>query len=136
VARHVERPTDDPVQRLFSLSVDMLGTASAEGFFTRLNPAWEQCLGWTSEQLMAAPFISFVHPDDVDATVAVAAGLSGPGSRHVVAFENRYRAPAATAGCSGRPSPSAASCTSSSATSARGGRPSWRSAAPRRCTGR
>ena len=69
----------------------MLGTASVEGYFTELNPAWEACLGWTCEELMAEPYVSFVHPDDVEATLARTAGLAEPDSRSVVAFENRYR---------------------------------------------
>ena len=69
----------------------MLGTASMDGYFTELNPAWERWLGWTCEELMAEPFISFVHPDDVEATLARTAGLAEPDSGSVVAFENRYR---------------------------------------------
>jgi PAS domain S-box-containing protein len=91
MALEVQRQSADPVQKLFELSVDMLGTASAEGYFTRLNPAWERTLGWTDEELMAAPFTAFVHPDDVEATIAQAQRLTGPGNPKVVAFENRYR---------------------------------------------
>jgi PAS domain S-box-containing protein len=91
VALPAERQPTDPVQRLFELSVDMLGTASADGYFTRLNPAWERTLGWSGDELMAAPFSSFVHPDDVDATLEQAGRLSGSGRPLVVAFENRYR---------------------------------------------
>ena len=40
---------------------------------------------------MAEPFISFVHPDDVDATLAVAARTPEPGGSAGIAFENRYR---------------------------------------------
>ena len=85
------RDAIDPVQRLFELSVDMLGTASAEGYFTRLNPAWTQTLGWSVEELMAEPFLSFVHPDDVAMTVEVATRIPEPGATGTVAFENRYR---------------------------------------------
>jgi diguanylate cyclase (GGDEF)-like protein/PAS domain S-box-containing protein len=77
----------DPIQRLFSLSVDMLGTASTDGYFTQLNPAWERCLGWTREELQAAPLLSFVHPDDAERTAEVTARPS----EVVRAFENRYR---------------------------------------------
>jgi diguanylate cyclase (GGDEF)-like protein/PAS domain S-box-containing protein len=84
-------PTVDPIHRLFSLSADMLGTASADGYFTQLNPAWERSLGWTSEELMVEPYLSFVHPDDVQRTAAEAARLSGAASDVLRAFENRYR---------------------------------------------
>ena len=81
----------EPVQRLFELSVDMLGTASAAGYFTRLNPAWTQTLGWSLGELMAEPFLSFVHPDDVAMTLEVATRIPEPGTAPTVAFENRYR---------------------------------------------
>ena len=84
------RPSVDAIQRLFELSGDMLGT-SRDGSFTELNPAWEQCLGWTREELMAEPFISFVHPDDVAATLDRGTQLATPGSDAAVTFENRYR---------------------------------------------
>jgi diguanylate cyclase (GGDEF)-like protein/PAS domain S-box-containing protein len=90
VARDAERPSDDAVQRLFELSLEMLGT-SQDGYFTKLNPAWERWLGWTREELMAAPFISFVHPDDVEATAARAPLLADSGEEAVVTHENRYR---------------------------------------------
>ena len=80
-----------PVQRLFELSVDMLGTASADGYFTRLNPAWSRRLGWSLDELMAEPFLSFVHPDDVAATLEVATRIPEPGAPASIAFENRYR---------------------------------------------
>lgn len=80
-----------PVERLFAMSLDMLGTASLDGYFMHLNPAWERTLGWTSEQLMAEPFISFVHPDDVDATLEHARVLGAESGAQVVSFENRYR---------------------------------------------
>lgn len=87
---NTERPSEDPVARLFELSLDMLGTASG-GYFTRLNPAWERTLGWTNEELMAAPFLSFVHPDDVEATTARSMELTQAGGPEVVSFEIRYR---------------------------------------------
>ena len=55
------------LQRLFELSPDLLAIASPDGYFTALNPAWERTLGWTAEELMAAPLASFVQPDDIGA---------------------------------------------------------------------
>jgi PAS domain S-box-containing protein len=77
--------------RLVEMSIDMLGTASFEGYFTDLNPAWERALGWTIEQLMAQPFIAFVHPDDVPETLAQAQRLASLAGTELVSFENRYR---------------------------------------------
>ena len=81
----------EALERLFEMSLDMLGTASRDGYLMRLNPAWERTLGWSRQELMAEPFVAFVHPDDVEATIATAAALAEPGRQELVNFENRYR---------------------------------------------
>lgn len=75
--------------RLFELSVDLLCIADTDGFFKRVNRAFERTLGWTREELLRQPFIEFVHPADREATVREVVRLaSGLPSR---SFENRYR---------------------------------------------
>jgi PAS domain S-box-containing protein len=54
--------------RNFEVSHDMLCTANFAGYFTQLNQAWEETLGWSRETLMSRPFIEFVHPDDRELT--------------------------------------------------------------------
>lgn len=75
--------------RFFNLSLDMLMIANLDGYFVHANPAWEQTLGFTPQELTAYPFIEFVHPADRAATQValdlLAAGIS------VNSFENRYR---------------------------------------------
>ena len=83
------RAAGDGSDRWFAMASDMLATATPEGRFTRLNPAWETTLGWTREELMARPYLEFIHPEDVESTVAVASGLREASSR-VIGFENRY----------------------------------------------
>ena len=65
MASTVESSSAEPLERLFELSSDMRGVASFDGFFTLLSPSWHEQLGWTRQELMAEPFISFVHPDDI-----------------------------------------------------------------------
>ncbi len=48
------------IARLFEMTSDLLATISLDGRFTLLNPAWEQLLGWTREELQAQP-IAGVH---------------------------------------------------------------------------
>ena len=78
-------------ERFFDLSLDLLCTAGFDGCFQDLNPAWERVLGWSTDELTSRPFVDFVHPDDVEATAAVAGGLFENDSE-TVSFENRYRA--------------------------------------------
>jgi sigma-B regulation protein RsbU (phosphoserine phosphatase) len=77
------------LDRYFTLALDLFCIADYKGFFKRLNPAWERVVGHTPPELMAKPFIEFVHPDDREATAAefhkILAGA------HTLQFENRYR---------------------------------------------
>jgi diguanylate cyclase (GGDEF)-like protein/PAS domain S-box-containing protein len=77
-------------RRFFDLSRDMLCTANIEGYFVELNSAWERSLGYTNDELRAAPFLDLVHPDDRERTEAQAVGLF-EGSE-TIGFENRYLA--------------------------------------------
>ncbi|HLB21073.1 MAG TPA: diguanylate cyclase, partial [Solirubrobacteraceae bacterium] len=83
-------PGDPRVARLFEMTSDLLATISLEGRFTLLNPAWEQLLGWTLDELQAKPIADYLHPDDVEQTRALlATGRSRPA--HLENFTNRYR---------------------------------------------
>jgi PAS domain S-box-containing protein len=76
--------------RFWELSNELLGTAGFDGYFKRVNPAWERTLGWTAEELCSRPFVEFVHPEDRERTEAEAAGLTSAGTE-TLQFENRYR---------------------------------------------
>lgn len=74
--------------RLFNYSVDMICIAGFDGYFKQLNPAWEHILGWSHDELLARPYLEFVHPDDHEATTNVAGTLVE--GKTVFTFENRY----------------------------------------------
>lgn len=76
--------------RFWELSTDLLCTAGFDGYFKRLNVAWERTLGWTLEELRSQPFIDFVHPEDRERTEGEAEGLTRVG-HETINFENRYR---------------------------------------------
>lgn len=74
--------------RFFALSIDLLCLLNFNGYFKRLNPAWERTFGFTSDELMARPFIEFVHPDDRERTLKQNAAVRAGGQ--ALSFENRY----------------------------------------------
>jgi PAS domain S-box-containing protein len=86
----VERErAEDERDRFFNLSLDPLCIAGFDGYFKQVNAAWETTLGWTAAELLARPYLEFIHPDDRPGT-ASEAGNNLAGKR-TIAFENRYR---------------------------------------------
>ena len=79
----------DENSRIFNHSITLSAIATFEGYFTKLNPAWERTLGWTRDELVSHSFISFVHPDDVKKTLETLKDIATGSS--ILTFENRYR---------------------------------------------
>lgn len=89
IGQFLERKrAQEELERFFSLSLDLLCVAGFDGYFKRLNPTWQHVLGYSIEELLARPYLDFVHPDDRNVTTAQADRL-GVGGR-VITFANRY----------------------------------------------
>jgi two-component system sensor kinase FixL len=67
----------------------LLCIANTDGYFVRLNPAWERSLGYSREELMAKQFFDFVHPEDLDKTREVVSSLAS--QQRPLHFGNRHR---------------------------------------------
>ncbi|HSB54929.1 MAG TPA: PAS domain S-box protein [Gemmatimonadales bacterium] len=76
-------------ERFFELSLDMLGIASVEGRYIRVNIAFQQHLGWPAGELTGQPFTAFVHPEEVEATSRELDRLTAGASTR--GFQTRYR---------------------------------------------
>ncbi|HLP39068.1 PAS domain S-box protein [Lacibacter sp.] len=76
-------------QYFFNNSNDLSCIANKDGYFEILNPSFEKVLGYSQNELSKNPFIDFVHPDDVPATLREYGNLKAGAT--VIHFTNRYR---------------------------------------------
>lgn len=83
------RMAEIELERFFTISLDLLCIADSRGHFRRLNQAWENILGYSISELEGKVFLDFVHPDDLDSTLAAMSDLND--GRTIIKFVNRYR---------------------------------------------
>ncbi|WP_433604909.1 PAS domain S-box protein [Dactylosporangium sp. CA-139114] len=79
----------EELDRIFLLSPALICSIGFDGYFRRVNPAFERTLGYSTEELLERPFIDFVLDEDRERTVAEAEALSQGQER--MTFQNRYR---------------------------------------------
>jgi PAS domain S-box-containing protein len=89
VAEESLRQKTEELDQFFNVGLDLKCIANTDGYFLRLNPAWERTLGYTPEELMVKRFLEFVHPDDLGRTREAVSTLSS--QQKLISFENRYR---------------------------------------------
>ena len=77
------------VERIFNFSMDMIGSGNLEGYFTKINSSFRKLLGYSKKEILARPFIKFVHDDDVEKTKkALVDAAKGKKEIYIV---NRYK---------------------------------------------
>lgn len=85
------RRSRDEYREVFLLSPNLLCTADLNNAcFTKINPAFVEKLGYTEKELLSRPFLDFVHPDDIEATLKILEKELKEGKR-IINFSNRYK---------------------------------------------
>ena len=88
-ARAALRRKTQELDRIFTLSLDLICIASLDGRFIRLNPAWESTLGYSPKELEGKAVLDLVHPDDMKASQKTLSDLMA--GKSIVDFANRNR---------------------------------------------
>ncbi len=76
---------------IFETSVSLISVIDLNAaMFLDVNPAFEDLLGFTRDELLSTSFVEFIHPDDLERTQRVVEQelLAG---RESIRFQNRYR---------------------------------------------
>ncbi len=77
------------IDRFFRVSLDLKAIMNEAGHFVRVNPAVEQILGYTPDELVEQPFKDFIHPEDLERSLATYPEQGAVSE--AAGFENRYR---------------------------------------------
>lgn len=78
------------LSKLLDLSLEMLGVIGLDGYFEQLTPVWEECLGFSRDELQAKPWMSWIDDEDTTATRKQVKRLLD-GEITTVTFKNRVR---------------------------------------------
>ena len=89
MADHPDPLFSNELEWLFNFSQDLLCVIGFDGHFKRLNPAWEQVLGFSADELQKQSVVDLVHPEDRESlTTTFQAVLSGVDR---ASFKARFR---------------------------------------------
>lgn len=72
------------LERLFAIVSDLVLATTEEGEITLVNPASEETLGWSPEEMVGRPVCEFIHPEDQPSIRAIQ-------QQPVANFTNRCR---------------------------------------------
>lgn len=76
------------MDNLFNTTL-LLTETNLEGYFIRVSRGWTELFGFTEEEIASEPWVYFIHPEDVEPTLAVFEKMkAGESIDH---FVNRYR---------------------------------------------
>ncbi len=75
--------------RIWQVSLDLLGVADHRGIWASVNPAWTRVLGWSPDEIVGKTSEWLEHPDDRENTRSEVGRLAA--GQQTIAFENRLR---------------------------------------------
>lgn len=79
----------DNFEKLFNYSSDLVCIAGSDGYFKRINPAFNAKLGRDEHYLTNTPFLDMIHPDDVESTRNELSALAR--GETTINFKNRFK---------------------------------------------
>ncbi|MDD5411849.1 MAG: PAS domain S-box protein, partial [Methylobacter sp.] len=79
----------EELDNYFNNALDLFCIADSRGYFRKVNPQWQQILGYPLTELLDQHFVDFVHPDDHQSTLEALAYLRT--QQPMLNFVNRYR---------------------------------------------
>lgn len=85
------RETEENVAfgQFFNLSQDLICITGTDGYFKKVNPAFQTMLGWDTESLLSISLFEFIYPEDVELTILEMEQLKT--GRNTINFTHRFK---------------------------------------------
>ncbi|MDR8393148.1 PAS domain S-box protein [Aliifodinibius sp. S!AR15-10] len=80
------------IDKFFSLPLNLMCSATPDGYLKEFNPHFQEVMGYTEEELLSMPFTELIHPEDIESTMQEISKLASGEMDMLVSFENRLRA--------------------------------------------
>lgn len=84
----VRKQSKEMLEHFISKTPVIIATIGEDGYFKKVNPGFLSLTGYTEDELLSQPFLSMVHPADVESTQHVYAQMLQ--GTEVLSFSNRY----------------------------------------------
>lgn len=90
-AKNRAEDSEEKFSTIFNMSSSMICVADINtATFKFINPAFKKILGYDENELLAKPFLDFIHPDDLQPTIDIIEEKLKI-DKSVIYFENRYK---------------------------------------------
>jgi len=89
IVGHRQREELGNFETIFNLSNDLVFIGGTDGYFKKINPAFERLLGWDEKYLLSTSHFEFIHPDDIERTENELKKLSE--GYNTINFEQRFK---------------------------------------------
>jgi PAS domain S-box-containing protein len=66
IVDHRQQKEFDNFDKLFDISTDLICIIGLDGFFKKVNPMFEQLLGWGAQDLKVKSLYDLIHPEDLE----------------------------------------------------------------------
>ena len=84
-----QRAIEKQIDQFFELNDDLFVISRTDGYFLKINQAWEKTLGYSRDEILSLPFLEFIHPDDVESTAKEFEEILK--GKITISFTNRYK---------------------------------------------
>jgi PAS domain S-box-containing protein len=61
----------EEVNNYFTLTLDLVCIVNEDGYIMRVNPEWENALGYSMDEMIGTKLVDYIHPDDIPSILEI-----------------------------------------------------------------